>query len=97
VTVHLANNENFREHTLKERGQPARRSSRRRLVRFSTAEASAKEVAVQNPSLSPNRRIPNGSWCLFREVSDGSRNGKLIAELERERRVIEQQLNGGDT
>ena len=29
-------------------------------------------------SLSLNRRIPNGSWCLFREVSDGSRNGKIV-------------------
>jgi len=25
-----------------------------------------------------NRRIPNGSWCLFREPSDGSRNGKVV-------------------
>ena len=25
-----------------------------------------------------NKRIPNGSWCLFREVSDGSRNGKVV-------------------
>jgi hypothetical protein len=24
------------------------------------------------------RRIPNGSWCLFREPSDGSRNGKVV-------------------
>lgn len=27
---------------------------------------------------SMNRRIPNGSWCLFREVSDGTRNGKVV-------------------
>jgi len=27
---------------------------------------------------SMNRRIPNGSWCLFRQVSDGSRNGKVV-------------------
>jgi hypothetical protein len=27
---------------------------------------------------SMNRSIPNGSWCLFREVSDGSRNGKVV-------------------
>ena len=27
---------------------------------------------------SMNKRIPNGSWCLFREVSDGSRDGKVV-------------------
>lgn len=27
---------------------------------------------------SVNRRIQNGSWCLFRRVSAGSRNGKLV-------------------
>jgi DUF2075 family protein len=27
---------------------------------------------------SMNRRIPNGSWCLFRESSAGSRNGKVV-------------------
>jgi hypothetical protein len=35
-------------------------------------------LAVQNSTLSLNRRIPNGSWCLFREPSDGSRNGKVV-------------------
>lgn len=27
---------------------------------------------------SMNRRILNGSWCLFREVSDGTRNGRVV-------------------
>ncbi len=31
---------------------------------------------------SMNRRIPNGSWCLFRRVNAGSRDGKVVlAEL----------------
>jgi SOS-response transcriptional repressor LexA len=33
---------------------------------------------------SMNRRIPNGSWCLFREPSDGSRNGKVVIVQSRE-------------
>jgi uncharacterized protein len=33
---------------------------------------------------SMNRRIPNGSWCLFREPSDGSRNGKVIIVQSRD-------------
>ena len=33
---------------------------------------------------SMNRRIPNGSWCLFREVSDGSRNGKVVIVQSRD-------------
>ena len=35
-------------------------------------------------SLSLNRRIPNGSWCLFREPSDGSRNGKVVIVQSRD-------------
>jgi hypothetical protein len=31
-----------------------------------------------------NRRIPNGSWCLFREPSDGSRNGKVVIVQSRD-------------
>ena len=33
---------------------------------------------------SMNRRIPNGSWCLFRELSDGSRNGKVVIVQSRD-------------
>lgn len=33
---------------------------------------------------SMNRRIPNGSWCLFREPSDGSRNGKIVLVQSRD-------------
>jgi DUF2075 family protein len=33
---------------------------------------------------SMNRRIPNGSWCLFREPSDGSRNGKVVLVQSRD-------------
>jgi hypothetical protein len=41
-------------------------------------------IAVQNSFLSHNRRIPNGSWCLFREPSDGSRNGKVVIVQSRD-------------
>ena len=33
---------------------------------------------------SMNRRIPNGSWCLFREPSEGSRNGKVVIVQSRD-------------
>jgi DUF2075 family protein len=33
---------------------------------------------------SMNRRIPNGSWCLFREPSEGSRNGKIVIVQSRD-------------
>jgi DUF2075 family protein/SOS-response transcriptional repressor LexA len=33
---------------------------------------------------SMNRRIPNGSWCLFRKPSDGSRNGKVVIVQSRD-------------
>ncbi len=41
---------------------------------------------------SMNRRIPNGSWCLFREPSDGSRNGKVVIV---QRRDIQDPDTGG--
>jgi uncharacterized protein len=41
---------------------------------------------------SMNKRIPNGSWCLFREVSDGSRNGKVVIVQGRD---IQDPDNGG--
>lgn len=34
--------------------------------------------------ISPDRHIPNGSWCLFREPSDGSRNGKIVIVQSRD-------------
>jgi hypothetical protein len=33
---------------------------------------------------SMNRRIPNGSWCLFREPSAGSRDGKVVIVQSRD-------------
>lgn len=33
---------------------------------------------------SMNRKIPNGSWCLFREPSGGSRNGKVVIVQSRD-------------
>jgi phage repressor protein C with HTH and peptisase S24 domain len=33
---------------------------------------------------SMSRRIPNGSWCLCREPSDGSRNGKVVIVQSRD-------------
>jgi SOS-response transcriptional repressor LexA len=33
---------------------------------------------------SMNRRIPNGSWSLFREPSGGSRNGKVVIVQSRD-------------
>lgn len=33
---------------------------------------------------SMNKRIPNGSWCLFREPSGGSRNGKVVIVQSRD-------------
>jgi hypothetical protein len=41
---------------------------------------------------SMSRRIPNGSWCLFREVSDGSRNGKVVIVQSRD---IQDPYTGG--
>lgn len=38
---------------------------------------------------SMNRRIPNGSWCLFREPSDGSRNGKVVIVQSRDIQDLE--------
>ena len=39
---------------------------------------------VQVIGESMNRRIPNGSWCLFREPSTGSRNGKIVIVQSRD-------------
>lgn len=33
---------------------------------------------VQVVGESMNRRIPNGSWCLFKQATPGSRNGKVV-------------------
>jgi DUF2075 family protein/SOS-response transcriptional repressor LexA len=33
---------------------------------------------------SMNRRIPNGSWCIFREPAGGSTNGKVVIVQSRE-------------
>jgi DUF2075 family protein len=41
---------------------------------------------------SMNRRIPNGSWCLFREPTVGSRNGKVVIVQSRD---IQDPDNGG--
>jgi uncharacterized protein len=39
---------------------------------------------VQVVGESINRRIPNGAWCLFREMKGGSRNGKVVLASHRE-------------
>jgi hypothetical protein len=31
-----------------------------------------------------NRRIPNGSWCLFKKIPAGSRQGKVVLVSHRE-------------
>jgi hypothetical protein len=31
-----------------------------------------------------NRRIPNGSWCLFKKIPAGSRQGKIVLVSHRE-------------
>ena len=51
-------------------------------------------IAVQNSFISHNRRVPNGSWCLFREPSDGSRNGKVVNVQSRD---IQDPDTGQDT
>lgn len=33
-------------------------------------------IRVQGESM--NKRIPNGSWCLFRQVPGGTKNGKVV-------------------
>jgi hypothetical protein len=33
---------------------------------------------------SMNRRIPNGSWCLFRRAAAGSRNGRVVLAAHRD-------------
>ena len=39
-----------------------------------------------------NRRIPNGSWCLFKETPAGSRDGKVVLVKHRD---IQDPENGG--
>lgn len=39
-----------------------------------------------------NRRVPNGSWCLFKEDSGGSREGKVVLVRHRD---IQDPDNGG--
>jgi uncharacterized protein len=39
---------------------------------------------------SMNRRIPNGSWCLFRADTGGSREGKIVLVQHRDIQDIEQ-------
>jgi hypothetical protein len=39
--------------------------------------------AVQN-SFTVTGRIPNGSWCIFREPAPGSRNGKVVIVQSRD-------------
>jgi uncharacterized protein len=41
---------------------------------------------------SMNRRIPNGSWCLFRGDPGGSRNGKIV--IVQHRRIQDPDLGG---
>lgn len=41
---------------------------------------------------SMNRRIPNGSWCLFRHDPGGSRRGKVVLVQHRD---IQDHENGG--
>lgn len=39
---------------------------------------------------SMNRRIPNGSWCLFKAKSGGSREGKIVLVQHRDIQDVEQ-------
>ena len=39
-----------------------------------------------------NKRIPNGSWCLFKADPKGSREGKIVLVQHRD---IQDQDNGG--
>lgn len=39
---------------------------------------------IQVVGESMNRRIPNGSWCLFKEIPAGSRQGKVVLVQHRE-------------
>jgi DUF2075 family protein/SOS-response transcriptional repressor LexA len=39
---------------------------------------------IQVDGESMNRRIPNGSWCLFKEIPAGSRQGKVVLVRHRE-------------
>jgi uncharacterized protein len=39
---------------------------------------------IQVVGESMNRRIPNGSWCLFKKIPAGTRQGKVVLVLHRE-------------
>lgn len=39
---------------------------------------------IQVVGESMNRKIPNGSWCLFKEITAGSRQGKVVLVRHRE-------------
>jgi hypothetical protein len=39
---------------------------------------------IQVVGESMNRRIPNGSWCLFKKIPTGSRQGKIVLASHRE-------------
>lgn len=39
---------------------------------------------IQVDGESMNRRIPSGSWCLFKEIPAGSRQGKIVLVRHRE-------------
>lgn len=41
---------------------------------------------------SMNRRIPNGSWCLFKQDPDGGRNGKIV--LVQHRDIQDMEMGG---
>jgi DUF2075 family protein len=45
---------------------------------------------VQVVGESMNRRIPNGSWCLFKTDSGGSREGKIVLVQHRDIQDVEQ-------
>lgn len=47
--------------------------------------AKADYFVAQVVGESMNRRIPNGSWCLFRKCPAGSRNGKVVLVQLRDR------------
>lgn len=50
---------------------------------------------IQVVGESMNRRIPNGSWCLFRTDPGGSRNGKIV--VVQHRAIQDPDLGGGLT
>jgi hypothetical protein len=55
-----------------------------RPARHSPQDGGGCAFAVQNSFLSHDRRIANGHWCLLRELSDRSRNGKGVIVQSRD-------------